>query len=50
MVVQGTQIPFEDEPNYRKVVKNVPVVGRLFSSWFLGGAEDYNERQENARD
>lgn len=50
MVVEGVQIPFEDEPNYRKVVKNVPVVGRLFSSWFLGGAEDYNQRQENARD
>ena len=49
LVVEGAQIPLKEEPNYRKIVSNVPVVGRLFSSWFLGGAEDYNERQERAR-
>ena len=49
MIVEGVQIPFKDEPNYRKIVTNIPVVGRLFSSWFLGGAEDYNERQETER-
>ena len=50
MIIQGVQIPFEEEPAYRKLVTPVPGVGRLFSSWLLGGAETYNERQDDARD
>lgn len=39
----------EDDPNYEKLVKPVPIVGNLVYNWFLGGAEEYNERQEANR-
>lgn len=39
----------EDDPNVEKLIKPVPVVGNLVYNWFLGGAEEYNERQEAKR-
>lgn len=41
----GVTEPFKEDPNYGKVVKGVPVVGNFIYSWFMGGAEKYNERQ-----
>ena len=43
----GAIEPFEEDPNYGKVVKGVPVVGNFIYSWFMGGAEKYNERQND---
>jgi len=37
---------FDADPNYAKLVKPVPVVGNLFYNWFLGGAEEYNEKNK----
>lgn len=38
------QEAFEDEPEYPKAMKGIPVVGTLFYNWFGGGAERFNER------
>ena len=38
------QEAFEDEPNYPKAMKGIPVVGTLLYNWFGGGAERFNER------
>ena len=38
------QEAFEDEPDYAKAMKGIPVVGTLFYNWFGGGAEKFNER------
>ena len=38
------QEAFEDEPDYAKAMKGIPVVGTLFYNWFGGGAERFNER------
>lgn len=40
---------FEDDPDVSKAVRGVPVVGNVVYNWFLGGAENYNERQEARR-
>ena len=37
---------FEDDPDVSKAVRGVPVVGNVVYNWFLGGAENYNERQD----
>ena len=37
---------FEDDPDVTKAVRGVPVVGNVVYNWFLGGAENYNERQD----
>ena len=39
----------EDDPNVAKLVKPVPIVGNLVYNWFLGGAEEYDEKQEAER-
>ena len=36
----------EDDPDVSKAVRGVPVVGNVVYNWFLGGAENYNERQD----
>ena len=36
----------EDDPDVTKAVRGVPVVGNVIYNWFLGGAENYNERQD----
>ena len=41
---------FKDDPNMAKLIKPVPVVGNLTYNWFLGGAEEYNEREEAKRE
>jgi hypothetical protein len=40
---------FEDDPNVAKLVKPVPIVGNLVYNWFLGGAEEYDKKQEAER-
>jgi len=37
---------FEDDPDVAKAVRGIPVVGNVVYNWFLGGAENYNERQD----
>ena len=37
---------FEDDPDVSKAVRAVPIVGPLAYNWLLGGAENYNERQD----
>ena len=44
----GTEL-LKDDPKLAKLVKPVPVVGNLYYNWFLGGAEEYDERQEANR-
>lgn len=44
----GTEL-VKDDPKLAKLVKPVPVVGNLYYNWFLGGAEEYDERQEANR-
>jgi len=34
----------EDDPDLKKYMRNLPVVGPMFYNWFAGGAEKYNER------
>lgn len=38
-----------DDPNVAKLVKPVPIVGNLTYNWMLGGAEEFNEREEARR-
>ena len=38
-----------DDPNIAKLVKPVPIVGNLTYNWMLGGAEEFNEREEARR-
>ena len=35
----------KDDPNYAKQLKSVPLVGPMMYYWFLGGAEEHNDRQ-----
>ena len=39
----------EDDPDITKAVRGVPLVGNVVYNWFLGGAENYNERREAKR-
>ncbi len=41
----GNEALFEEDPDVAKLVKPVPIVGNLTYNWFLGGAEEYNEKQ-----
>ena len=38
-----------DDPSVAKLVKPVPIVGNLAYNWMLGGAEEFNEREEARR-
>ena len=46
----GTELLFEDEPNVEKLIKPVPIVGNLVYNWMLGGAEEFNEKEQARRD
>jgi len=45
----GTEL-LEDEPNVEKLIKPVPIVGNLVYNWMLGGAEEFNEKEQARRD
>ena len=39
-----------DDPNVAKLVKPVPIVGNLIYNWMLGGAQEFNEKEQARRD
>ena len=41
------QTAFEDEPDYPKAMKGIPVVGTILYNWLGGGAERFNERLDD---
>jgi len=45
----GTEL-LEEEPNVEKLIKPVPIVGNLVYNWMLGGAEEFNEKEQARRD
>ena len=48
-VISGGGELLEDDPNLEKLIKPVPIVGNLIYNWFLGGAEEYDEKAERDR-
>ena len=36
-----------DDPNFEKYTRNIPGVGPILYNWFFGGAEKWNERQQD---
>lgn len=51
--IEGGRMVFaddEDEAKYNKLIRPIPIFGDLIYHWFLGGAEKYNERQEQERE
>ena len=47
VVTLGMELTAEEEADFKPVLRGVPLVGPLLYSWFGGGAEAYNERQES---
>lgn len=47
-ITEATKGEYE-EKDFGKALSKVPIVGRLYYSWFGGGAEEYNERKERER-
>ena len=39
----------EDDPDFSKQLKSVPLVGPMMYYWFLGGAEKYNEKRKKEK-
>ena len=39
----------EDDPDFSKQLKSVPLVGPMMYYWFLGGAEKYNEKKRKEK-
>ena len=38
-----------DDPDIKKTLRPIPLVGDLTYNWFAGGAEEYNERMDKER-
>ena len=39
----------QDDPDFSKQLKSVPLVGPMMYYWFLGGAEKYNEKRKKEK-
>ena len=44
----ATNVPKSEDPlkEKRKIVENIPVVGKPVAFWFMGGAEAANKREQ----